>query len=135
MPPNQSNTQHASTFEHSTRQLDQPESYRLHALATHVSPRTKRFIAEFRFKARIMMCHHAAFTPKYPDGSLPPVRSAFMIECASSDFPQRSRYHQMSSYPGMSRLVTSPNTLYFAEPKCMVGNGNGSCPSISGSAG
>ena len=38
-----------------------------------VPPRIKRFIAEFRFKARIMICHHAAFTPKYREGSRYPL--------------------------------------------------------------
>jgi hypothetical protein len=41
-------------------------------LVTHDSFSTSCFIAALRLKARIMIPHHAAFSPKSAEGSLPP---------------------------------------------------------------
>lgn len=54
-------------------------------------PKTKRFMIVLRFIDNIMIHHRAAFSPKSPDGSYPPAKSSFITECASSDFPHRSR--------------------------------------------
>ena len=64
-----------------------------------------------RFIAKIMIHHQAAFSPKSPDGNLPPAKSPFITECASSDFPHRSRCQWISLSPSQSMFVTKPNNL------------------------
>jgi hypothetical protein len=74
-----------------------------------------------------LKCHNsplsAALAPNSCDVSFLPAKSSFIIEWASSLLPQRSRYHQISSSPGRSRLVTIPVTLYFSGPQSIVGKG------------
>src|SRR3972149_1243223 len=101
---------------------------------TQLPPPTSRFMAELTLNARIMICHHAALAPNNPEGSFPPARSSFMMECASSDLPQRPLYHQISSSPGISRLVTIPVILYFTLPQFMVWKGRLICSSMFGRA-
>ena len=74
-------------------------------------PKTKRFMIVLKFIAKIMIHHQAAFSPKSPDGSYPPAKSPFITECASSDFPQRSRCQWINLSPSQSMLVTRPNSL------------------------
>ena len=58
--------------------------------AAQEPPRPNFFMAVFRLKASTDIHHHAAFSPKFPEGSLPPVRSSLRTECASSLLPHRS---------------------------------------------
>jgi len=118
--------------EHAARNVDQPESDRLQKTIHPASPNTRGLMAEFKLNARTMICHQAALAPKSPYGNFSPTRSSFMIECAASDFPQRPRYHHMSSSPAISRLVTIPVTLYFTAPQFMVGKDRLICSSMLG---
>src|SRR3972149_1318969 len=102
-------------------------------LDTQLSPSTKRFIASLRFNVSIIIHHHAAFSPKSPDGSFPPARSLFITLCASSLLPHRPLYHLINSSPSISLFVTIPNTLYAPLPSNPItGNGKSSCISIPG---
>ena len=78
----------------------------------HDPPNMSRFMIVLQFIANIMIHHQAAFSPKSPDGSFPPAKSPFITECASSDFPQRSRCQWINFSPSQSMLVTKPNSLY-----------------------
>src|SRR5208283_404930 len=49
---------------------------------TQPFPSTSRFIAAFRFNARIISVHQAALAPNSPDGSCPPARSDFIALAA-----------------------------------------------------
>jgi hypothetical protein len=53
------------------------------------SPSAILFIIAFRLCASIMIHHHAAFSPKSPEGNFPPAKSSFITEWASSLLPQR----------------------------------------------
>jgi len=58
---------------------------------THDPPKPRRFMIVLRFIARIMIHHQASILSKVPRRQLPSGKSPFITECASSDFPQRSR--------------------------------------------
>jgi len=62
-------------------------------------PSTNRFIAAFRLKERIMIPHHAAFSPKSPEGQPPPARSPFIAAGADSLFPLLSEIQWITWYP------------------------------------
>ena len=73
---------------------------------TQDPPKTRHFMIVLRFIANIMIHQQAAFSPKSPDGNFPPAKSPFITECASSDFPQRSRCQWINYSPSQPMLVT-----------------------------
>ena len=44
------------------------------------------FIITFRFRANIMIHHHAAFSPKSAEGSFPPAKSSFITAWTATSF-------------------------------------------------
>ena len=54
------------------RQVDEGERIAFILLVTHDPPSASSFIAALRLKARIMIPHQAAFSPKSEEGSFPP---------------------------------------------------------------
>ncbi len=70
-------------------------------LRAHDSPSTSRFISTLRLNSKIIIHHHAEFSPQSPDGNCPPAKSFFIAACASRF------YHIYDAATGQAKLSSN----------------------------
>jgi len=127
MPSNELTTRRPTTIQHATRQLDQPERDCLQTL-------THQFLSQnqaIHRRLQVHCRHHGV--PSCCVYSEMPRRKPASRQIFLHDGMSLFRFHAPFPvppnrlFPGMSRFVTTPSTLYFTDPRFIVGKGREIC--------